>query len=224
VEIGLKLKLYRTAKRMSLRDLAAKAHCSAGMLSEIELNHVSPSLRTMSKICAGLGVSLSDFLNADPAFDPPIVISQERKECKVAMTWNGARMLHLISNDSSASFSAVVLQIKAGTSVPMRKAANSVAKLGVVLRGRVGADINGDCYQLEEREAVYFNLGVPHRFLNLGEDDAEILFTGSHGFALFEQVEEDIRWHLWTKREHRRKKISSTIEIRPGWGNWHSYC
>lgn len=189
---------------MSLRDLAAKAHCSPAMLSEIELDHVSPSLRTMGKICSGLGVSLSDFLSVDPAFEHPIVISQERKECKLAMTWKGARMLHLVSNESPASFSAVVLQIKAGMGVPMRNAVSPVAKLAVVLRGKVEADLNGEIYPLEEREAIYFDLGIPHRFLNHGNVDAEILVTGSHGFSLFEQVEEDIRWHLWTKKEHRR--------------------
>jgi transcriptional regulator with XRE-family HTH domain len=63
--IGKKLLTVRQDKKMSLRDLAAAAEISASMLSQIETGKAYPSVRSLYKIAAALGVSLDYFFPSE---------------------------------------------------------------------------------------------------------------------------------------------------------------
>lgn len=60
-EIGRKLWTARQKQKMSLRDLAKAAEISASMLSQIETGKAFPSVRSLYKIAAALGVSVDYF-------------------------------------------------------------------------------------------------------------------------------------------------------------------
>jgi len=64
-EIGRKLWSARQKHRMSLRDLAKAAEISASMLSQIETGKAFPSVRSLYKIAAALGVSVDYFFPAE---------------------------------------------------------------------------------------------------------------------------------------------------------------
>lgn len=59
--IGEKLREVRQGKKMSLRELAAKAEISASMLSQIETGKVFPSVRSLYDIATALGVTVDYF-------------------------------------------------------------------------------------------------------------------------------------------------------------------
>lgn len=63
-EIGRKLWAARQRHKMSLRDLARAAEISASMLSQIETGKAFPSVRSLYKIAAALGVSVDYFFPA----------------------------------------------------------------------------------------------------------------------------------------------------------------
>ena len=63
-EIGRKLWAARQKQKMSLRDLAKAAEISASMLSQIETGKAFPSVRSLYKIAAALGVSVDHFFPA----------------------------------------------------------------------------------------------------------------------------------------------------------------
>ena len=48
-EIAKKLKTFRLANRMTLKDLASKAGCTDAYLSQLERGHVNPSITTLKK-------------------------------------------------------------------------------------------------------------------------------------------------------------------------------
>ncbi len=58
--IGQRLRMLRTANRMSSRDLAAKAGISASQLSRIEHDRQDPNWSTVERICCALGVRLKE--------------------------------------------------------------------------------------------------------------------------------------------------------------------
>ncbi|MCW5873398.1 MAG: cupin domain-containing protein [Anaerolineales bacterium] len=64
-EIGRKLWSARQKQKMSLRDLAKAAEISASMLSQIETGKAFPSVRSLYKIAAALGVSVDYFFPAE---------------------------------------------------------------------------------------------------------------------------------------------------------------
>ena len=56
---GETVKAFRSRKGLSLRELALRTGLSVGILSQIERNVTSPSLKTLTKLRIGLGVPLS---------------------------------------------------------------------------------------------------------------------------------------------------------------------
>ncbi len=71
-EIGRKLWAARQKHKMSLRDLARAAEISASMLSQIETGKAFPSVRSLYKIAAALGVSVDYFFPAQDETTHPI--------------------------------------------------------------------------------------------------------------------------------------------------------
>jgi len=70
-DLGHKVRTLRSERRMSIADLATKAGVSAGIISQIERGKSNPSMKTLQRIRAALGVSLWAFL------EQPKVVSQD---------------------------------------------------------------------------------------------------------------------------------------------------
>jgi len=58
--LGEKLRSIRTARALSLEDLAKKTNLTRSFLSQIEKNKTSPSISSLVRIAAALAVSMSD--------------------------------------------------------------------------------------------------------------------------------------------------------------------
>ncbi|MBI3243648.1 MAG: cupin domain-containing protein [Chloroflexi bacterium] len=72
-EIGEKLRAARKQRKISLRDLAARAEVSASMLSQIENGKAIPSVRSIYSIAAALVVPVDYFFpeKSNGAVEPP---------------------------------------------------------------------------------------------------------------------------------------------------------
>jgi transcriptional regulator with XRE-family HTH domain len=127
---------------MSLRDVAKKSGCSAGVLSQIELNQASPTLRTLEKICRALDVTIFDFLRPPPTSrDKPLIISTNRETCETVMQWSKAKMLRLVPEDK-ISFTSLILRLEPGGMTATRHSLTSRKQISFVLRGEVALEIS----------------------------------------------------------------------------------
>lgn len=61
--IGLKLRMLRTGKRLTLARLAAETGLSTALLSKLETDRMIPTLPTLATICRVYGVSMSYFFS-----------------------------------------------------------------------------------------------------------------------------------------------------------------
>src|SRR3984885_12026979 len=111
MDVGTKLKFYRSARRMSLRDVASKADCSPSFLSQIELDRVSPTIKSLEKICKALDLTASDFLRDDPIIEAPVTTTRQRENCPVVMQWSGAKLLNLFPPEVNSPFTALLLRV-----------------------------------------------------------------------------------------------------------------
>ena len=79
--IGERLKELRTARNLSLRDLAAQAGVSATLLSQVERSVTDPSLETVRRLAAVFGESITS-LFAEPNA-PAVWISRPGNRSKL---------------------------------------------------------------------------------------------------------------------------------------------
>ncbi len=78
LNLGKKLQMFRTARGMSIRELAAATGITPSMLSQIEHEQVNPSINSLRIIAKELGIPLYRFFQED-ALKEPVVRSNRRK-------------------------------------------------------------------------------------------------------------------------------------------------
>lgn len=216
MEIGRKLQYYRKLRGMSLRDVARNAHCSASFLSQVELERASPTLKSLEKICGALSTTVADFLRADSPVDHPVTVSRDRGQYKVAMSWNSARLMHILAPEVQSPFTALLLVLDPLGNTPRRSALQSCKELATVLKGNVKFDCGAESYELEAGDSIYFDQATQHQWWNAREDSAEVLLTNPNAFILFEQDEENVRWQMRSKRLRRKKKNADGTALAEG--------
>jgi transcriptional regulator with XRE-family HTH domain len=198
IDLGARLKIYRRQKGLTMRELAKLARCSPSFISQLELNQVSPTLTNLEKICHALQMSLVEMLREEPHLDEPIQVPLHSDDHPMAMCWHRARMRHLFPANAPKPFTALQLTLDVGGETPLRSSRRPINELAIVLSGRVEVIIDDKVYVLEPLTAIYFDLGRPHQWRNLGDTVAEILMIHPYVFQLFEQAEEDL---IWSRRK-----------------------
>lgn len=71
MDIGTKLKAYRKALNLTGEELAVRSGAGQSTISEIENNKRSPSIETLEKLCAAMGIHLIDFLSIEQHYQKP---------------------------------------------------------------------------------------------------------------------------------------------------------
>ena len=207
LDIGKKLKRFRTLNRMSIRDIARKSGCAVSTVAQIELNQISPTIGTLENICRAFDITVSDFMRPAISAPKPIFISNAREECAVALRWTGAKLLR-VTADHESSFTGLIYCLEPGRSTPNCYSLIPNEQLCFVLKGQVSFRGEEASCELKQGEGLYFNPQHPHGWSNPGDSRAELLVFNPYRFVLFEQREEDLRWHLHVKRERRKKTAS----------------
>lgn len=65
-DVGTRLRRLREGRGLSQRELAKRAGVTNSTISLIEQNRVSPSVSSLSKVVAGLPMSMAEFFSPDP--------------------------------------------------------------------------------------------------------------------------------------------------------------
>jgi len=174
MDIGYRLQAIRKAKGLSQRELAKRVSVTNSTISLIEQNKVSPSISSLKKVLDGIPISLADFFTADlvadsadsvffPAPQQPDVGNNEIHYFLVGQGRIG-RQLGILRE---------VMPPGSDTGVEMLS--HDGEEGGVVIQGRVEITVGEQTRELGPGDGYYFESRRPHRFRNIGEDDAIIV-------------------------------------------------
>jgi len=111
--LGRQLRAARTAKKLSMRALAAAADISQPFLSQIESGHTMPSIATLFRLAKVLGISPSALLPATPEPDP-VRVSRRGEGELVRVTESDDRATSRIITSESEGGSTVQEYVLAG--------------------------------------------------------------------------------------------------------------
>lgn len=193
--IGEKLRAAREERRMSLRELAAKAEMSASMLSQIENGKAFPSVRSMYNIAAALGVPVDYFFpERDSEPEPMRAREMTASDLREAQL-NGAVNLTALGFETATT---PVVHISARPTIPLKggvtwarltaqaehdaefleityaPGATSGASLshhvgrefGLILEGELLVELGFEQYSLKTGDSIIFDSTTPHRLTN----------------------------------------------------------
>ena len=80
MQIGQKIKTYRSARGLTVKELAAKAQITASMLSQIERGQATPSLNTIRQLSEALDEPIFRFFMDEVDVQNEVVRRENRKQ------------------------------------------------------------------------------------------------------------------------------------------------
>ena len=176
--LGDRIRRLRAERELQQRQLAEKADLTPSMVSQIESGRLTPSLHTLGKIAAALGVPIAALFDGKPAGS--IVISHKRDYPVVSFDGSSERWAILGAGLFQGKIRAVVSTLGSkskGVTTEKVIIKPGQMKLFYVLEGRVALHYNGDRHVLELGDSALLDGGVPHGWENLGVKQAQALWV-----------------------------------------------
>lgn len=189
--IGAFIRARRVERGWSLKELAERCDFSVSYLSQIERGSANPTLGSVKRVGQALGFMVGDLLassyrdSAPPPPQPPeprIIPSRraplEAPSAAVVRASQRKRIVYpgsgvsneLLSPDLQRQMEVVWLDAPVGSGSGTHPLTHVGEECGVVLRGRMLFEVDGTEYVLEERDSIYFESSLPHRWTSLGPD------------------------------------------------------
>lgn len=166
--IGEKIKSLRTAKEISIEELAERSGLAVEQIRRIEENIDIPSLAPLIKIARTLGVRLGTFLD-DQINETGAVICRHGEEDDIISFSNNAvdarQHLHYHSLSRSKTdrhMEPFVIDIDANQDKEFQLSAHEGEEFIMVLKGTLEINYGKQTYLLEEGDTIYYDSIVPH--------------------------------------------------------------
>ncbi len=176
--LGERIRRLRMERELQQRQLAEKADLTPSMVSQIESGRLTPSLHTLGRIAAALGVPIASLFDGQPAGS--IVVSRTKDYPVVSFDGSSERWSVLGAGLFQGKIRAVVSTLgpkSRGVTTEKVIIKPGQMKLFYVLQGKVALHYNGDHHVLEAGDSALLDGGTPHGWENLGGKQARALWV-----------------------------------------------
>ena len=174
--VGGRVKQFRLAKRMRLKDLAIAAGCSESLLSRVENNLTNPSLATLHRVAHALDVStVALFEDKDPT---PLVIYRAKERTTIGRGLPGEKAEVLIPFADNRMLEGMITILLPGTDSygPYQHEGEEV---GYVLEGEIELAVGNSVNVLGAGDSFFFRSDLPHRYRNPGKSVCRIVWVNT---------------------------------------------
>ncbi len=176
--LGERIKGLRMERELQQRQLAEKAGLTPSMVSQIESGRLTPSLHTIGKIAAALGVPIATLFDAEPA--GRIHVTRAKDYPAVSFDGSTERWQILGAGLFEGKIRAVVSTLPSrtrGMTTEKVIIKPGQMKLFYVLDGKVALHYNGERHLLESGDSALLDGGTPHGWENRGTRTARALWV-----------------------------------------------
>ncbi len=178
--LGTKLRYARRRKRLRLKDVAAEVGCSESLLSKIECDKVTPSLRVLHRIVSVLETSIAS-LFSDPAGSEVTLYRQGERPLIVidpADSPGPIRLERLTPHSEDQSLEGNIHVVSPGASNG-GEIKHEGEEVGYVLEGTFELTVGSTTYALKAGDSFFFRSELPHSYRNPSEEEARVLWVNA---------------------------------------------
>jgi len=184
VQLGLRLREHRKARRLTLKDLSGRSGVALSTLSKMELGQMSVSYEKLAAVARALSLDVGQLLDARAAAPAgaaaPVVVWSEAGGAPAYSSGNyDYRML-------ATGFPGKRMTPLHGRILARERdqfpdfIRHPGQEFVTVLSGRVRIEFEtGEIIEVGRHESAYFDSGVGHIYLSLGRADAQVLVVMS---------------------------------------------
>ena len=174
VRIGKRLRTQRRSLRMTLREVATSAGCSESMISKIEADKTSPSLATLHRIVAALGINMA-YLFGEAT---PCSVFREGERPVIQLKGQLVKLERLVPDAPDRLLQANIHVVEAGGSSQGR-ISHEGEEMGYVLEGSIELTVDNDTFQLSAGDSFVFRSEQEHFYRNVRDEPARLLWVNT---------------------------------------------
>jgi transcriptional regulator with XRE-family HTH domain len=166
VNVGVRLRELREARKASMRGLATKSGLSANALSMIERGRTSPSVSTLYKLADALGVPITEFF-APESDKQNIILIKADERTRVPFSrgvWEG-----LGGERFTGRVEPFILTLESGASSGQHTMVHTGHEFVFCLRGQLEYLVEKQLFELEAGDSLLFAAQLNHRWHNPGK-------------------------------------------------------
>jgi transcriptional regulator with XRE-family HTH domain len=183
-QLGLRMRELRRLQGLTTRELAQRANVSASMVSQIETGTTSPSVVSLRRIAAGLGIPLAEFFldgrveqgrsgasgertPAASANSRRGLVEIVRRDQRKRLQFPGSHMYELLTPNLRWDIEFLLVELEPGHP-PVESMAHPGQECALVLTGTMHAIVGDEEYVLEAGDSIALDSSIPHRIENRG--------------------------------------------------------
>jgi transcriptional regulator with XRE-family HTH domain len=176
--IAANLHRLRTARRMSLATLAARADVAKATLANLEQGRGNPTIETLWSLALGLGVAFSDLL--EDRRETTTVVVRSQQGARVRGSSRGGKLdLRLLDRIERGGLVEIFeLFLPAGTEHLGAPHGSGVVERVFVYAGTITVGPAGDPQSLGPGDYARYGGDGPHVYRSAGEDCHGLLLVG----------------------------------------------
>jgi XRE family transcriptional regulator, regulator of sulfur utilization len=176
--VGERLRQLREERQISLRKLAELTDFSASFISQVENGQASPSIGSLERIAAAVGVTLGQFF-ATPAGDHAGLIVRAADRGHLTSGWSNAQIDALAPMSAARRLEPVLITLEAGGRSGKRPYPHAMEEFAYVLEGEVRLTLGTEVHELQAGDAVTITPEQDRAWENPGSARAQILVVSS---------------------------------------------
>ncbi len=188
LSLGETLRRLRGDAELSLRSLAEKTGFSASFLSQVENGQASPSIASMERIAAALGVTMGQVFDGVERANPLAAVVRTDARVTITSEWSKGRIESLGTSSAGGRLESVLVTLGPGGKSGTRPYSSEREEFALIVEGSVVLALaehgrgEGDPeqeYILRSGDAVTIRAKVARRWQNLSRTPVKVVIVSA---------------------------------------------
>lgn len=173
LQVGERIRQKRMERGLSVRELARRTEVAPSYISQVERGLTTPSIPKLRHISEVLEVPVFWFFMED--YTPQVVVRRgERRR----MALDGSdHQYEMLTNSTGGKLQVMELHLDPGASTQPEPRGHAGEELALVSEGAVRLQLGDDVYELHAGDSAHYEASLAHRYTNIGEGTAVVLFV-----------------------------------------------
>jgi len=174
-EIGARIKKFRLAKGLTLKDIEERAKVSATHVSEIERGMTSPTVGALAKIAEAIGTDVAYLVEKRNVSTVSIINKADRKRMQYK-EW-GASYYSLAKDVPNPKMSFLEVELDPGVKRPEDTSTHDGEEFALVTKGVMEIIIGDEKFILKEGDSIHYKSSKPHAMRNIGDAKCKAIWV-----------------------------------------------
>lgn len=177
--IGDRLRQLRTDRKISVRRLAELTEFSASFISQVENGLASPSINSLERIAAAVGVTLGEFFAVSADREEAGLIVRAAGRDQLTSSWSSAQLDALAPMTRGRKMEPVLITLEPGGRSGKRPHPHQMEEFAFVLEGEVRLTLGEEVHDLRAGDAVTITPQQTRAWENASSAPVRILVVSS---------------------------------------------